>query len=75
MQSDSLFAAAPHTTSINAPSLRKPSVTERYVQRSVGLEVGQEGQPEICIGVNSVRFMGGDLPAKGSATILIPAGA
>jgi hypothetical protein len=69
-QSDSLFAAAPHTASTNAPSLCKPPVTERYVQRSVGILVGQEGRLGICIGVNSK----GILPGNDSETIPIPAG-
>src|SRR4029077_10345882 len=43
---------APHDLQ-NAPSLCKPPVTERYVQRSVGLKAGQEGRPGICIGVNN----------------------
>src|ERR1700746_763942 len=53
-----------------APSLCKPPVAERYVQRSFGILVGQEGRLRICIGVNSKEI----LPGTDSETIPIPAG-
>ena len=61
---------------------RPPKMRLAYANRlslggssaSVGPEAGQEGQPAICIGVNSMRFWQLNLSGSSSETILIPAG-